>query len=38
MGLYLTREIVKQHHGEIHIYNNTPRGSIFEIKFKRAKK
>ena len=37
LGLYLTKEIVKQHHGEIHIYNNTPRGSIFEIKFKSVK-
>ncbi|MEO5650139.1 MAG: ATP-binding protein [Ginsengibacter sp.] len=37
LGLYLTREIVKQHHGEIHIFDNIPRGSIFEIKCRIAK-
>lgn len=37
LGLYLTKEIVKQHLGEINIANNIPRGSIFEIKFKSAK-
>ncbi len=34
LGLYLTKEIVKQHHGDISITNNIPRGSIFEIVLK----
>lgn len=38
LGLYLTKEIVRQHHGEIHIHDNIPRGSIFEIKFRIVKK
>lgn len=37
LGLYLTKEIVKQHHGDISMTNNVPRGSIFEIRFKDAK-
>ena len=31
LGLYLTKEIVKQHHGEIRITENIPHGCIFEI-------
>jgi signal transduction histidine kinase len=34
LGLYLSKEIVKQHHGDISVTNNIPRGCIFEIKFK----
>jgi len=34
LGLYLTKEIVKQHHGEISMRNNIPRGCIFEMRFK----
>jgi two-component system sensor histidine kinase CiaH len=34
LGLYLTKEIVKQHHGDIVMTNNIPRGSIFEIRLK----
>jgi len=34
LGLYLTKEIVKQHHGDISMTNNIPRGSIFEIVLK----
>ena len=34
LGLYLSKEIVKQHQGEISVINNTPRGCIFEIQFK----
>lgn len=37
LGLYITREIVKQHHGDIHMTNNEPRGCIFEIKIKHSK-
>jgi signal transduction histidine kinase len=37
LGLYLTKEIVRQHHGCIAIKNNTPQGSIFEIRFKTSK-
>ncbi len=37
LGLYLTKEIVKQHHGTIHVKNNYPRGSVFEIQFKTSK-
>jgi len=38
LGLYLTREIVKQHHGDIRMTNNIPRGCVFEIRFKTSKK
>ena len=34
LGLYLTKEIVKQHHGDISVTNNATRGCIFEIQFK----
>ncbi|MEO6905593.1 MAG: ATP-binding protein [Ginsengibacter sp.] len=34
LGLYLSKEIVKQHHGDISVTNNIPRGCIFEIQFK----
>jgi signal transduction histidine kinase len=34
LGLYLTKEIVKQHHGDINLKNNLPNGSVFEIQFK----
>ncbi len=37
LGLYLTKEIVKQHHGDIHMTNNNPRGCIFEIQFNSPK-
>ncbi len=33
LGLFLVREIVKLHGGEISCKDNTPRGTIFEIKF-----
>ena len=32
LGLYLTKKIVEQHNGNIIVTDNTPRGSIFEIK------
>jgi signal transduction histidine kinase len=35
LGLYLTKEIVKQHHGDIRMTNNIPRGCIFEMQFNR---
>jgi len=34
LGLYLSKKIVRQHHGEINVAANEPRGSVFEIKFK----
>ncbi len=37
LGLYLTKEIVKQHHGEISVENNIPKGCVFEIQFKASK-
>ncbi|MDE3185345.1 MAG: GHKL domain-containing protein [Bacteroidota bacterium] len=37
LGLYLTREIVKQHRGSISMKNNKPRGSIFEIQIRSSK-
>ena len=37
LGLYLTREIVKQHHGSIGMRNNEPRGSIFTIQLRGLK-
>ncbi len=37
LGLYLTKEIVKQHRGIISIKNNQQRGSTFEIQLKSSK-
>src|SRR5690242_417808 len=37
LGLYLTREIVKQHHGNIAMKNNHPRGTLFEIQLRGLK-
>lgn len=37
LGLYLTKRIVKQHFGTIHVLDNIPQGSIFELKFKESK-
>ena len=37
LGLYLTKEIVKQHHGDISMTNNIPHGCIFEMKLKSPK-
>ena len=34
LGLYLSKEIVKQHYGDISVTNNIPHGCIFEIQFK----
>src|SRR5699024_6312475 len=31
LGLFLTKKIILQHDGQIHVMNNTPKGSIFEI-------
>lgn len=37
LGLYLTKEIVRQHHGSITMKNNIPYGAVFEIQFKTSK-
>lgn len=37
LGLYLTREIVRQHHGRVTMKNNVPYGAIFEIQFKTSR-
>jgi len=37
LGLYLSKEIVKQHHGDISMTNNMPRGCIFEMQFRSSK-
>jgi len=37
LGLYLSKEIAKQHHGDISVTNNIPHGCIFEIQFKSSK-
>lgn len=34
LGLYITKQIVKQHRGDIFMTNNNSRGSIFEIDLK----
>ncbi len=34
LGLYLSQKIINSHHSEIAVYNNTPHGCIFEVKFK----
>lgn len=31
LGLFLSKKIIEQHHGRITVYDNTPKGSIFEI-------
>jgi signal transduction histidine kinase len=31
LGLFLARKIIAQHHGEIRVSSNRPKGSIFEI-------
>jgi K+-sensing histidine kinase KdpD len=35
LGLFIVKYLVNQHLGKITIYNNHPKGSIFEVKFKR---
>ncbi|MEO8962344.1 MAG: ATP-binding protein [Ginsengibacter sp.] len=37
LGLYLTREIVRQHNGNISLTDNKPHGCIFEMQFKNSK-
>jgi two-component system, OmpR family, sensor histidine kinase CiaH len=37
LGLYLSKEIVKQHHGDISMTNNIPNGCIFEMQFRSSK-
>ena len=33
LGLYLVKNLVLQHQGNIQVLNNSPKGSLFEIKF-----
>jgi len=33
LGLYLSRAIIRKHHGQITVQDNKPRGSIFTITF-----
>jgi two-component system, OmpR family, sensor histidine kinase CiaH len=33
LGLYLTKKIAEAHNADIHVTDNKPRGSIFEIRF-----
>lgn len=33
LGLYIVKKLVQWHKASIHIYNNQPKGSIFEIQF-----
>jgi K+-sensing histidine kinase KdpD len=35
LGLFIVKYLVSEHQGKISIYNNHPKGSIFEVKFKR---
>lgn len=37
LGLYLTKEIVNQHHGDISVTKNNPHGCIFEMQFRTLK-
>lgn len=37
LGLYLTREIIRQHHGTITMKNNELKGSTFEIQIRSLK-
>ncbi|MEO6636657.1 MAG: ATP-binding protein [Ginsengibacter sp.] len=33
LGLYLTKKIIREHNGNIHVINNTPQETIFEVNF-----
>jgi two-component system sensor histidine kinase CiaH len=33
LGLYLSKRIIRKHHGQIHVLDNQPAGSIFAITF-----
>jgi signal transduction histidine kinase len=37
LGLYLSKEIVKQHHAYISMTNNIPHGCVFEMQFRSSK-
>jgi K+-sensing histidine kinase KdpD len=37
LGLYIAKNIVKLHHGNTTVSNNSPNGSIFEIVFPKNK-
>lgn len=37
LGLYLSKEIVKQHNGSLSMKSNEPRGSLFEIQLRASK-
>lgn len=37
LGLYLTKKIIREHNGNIHVTDNIPHGTIFEINFSALK-
>jgi signal transduction histidine kinase len=36
LGLFLAQYIAKSHHGKITVYDNVPKGSVFEVTFSEA--
>ena len=36
LGLFIVKQVIDNHNGTIHIKNNRPKGSIFEITFQQA--
>jgi len=36
LGLYIVKQIIKAHHGDIRVKDNQPRGTIFEVKIPTA--
>lgn len=37
LGLYLTKKIIREHNGNIHVTDNVPQGTVFEINFSALK-
>lgn len=37
LGLYIVQRIVKAHHGQIEIADNSPKGTLFRVRFPRGK-
>lgn len=38
LGLYIVKQLVQKHNGEIHYLKNNPKGSIFKVQFPLAEK